>query len=255
MSDAAKPIAVTMFGVADGTRIAWREIGEGRALLLIHGFFSDAITNWMKFTPTAQRLADAGFRVIMPDLRGHGSSDRPHDPAAYPLDILADDQIALLDHLGITDYDLAGYSLGARTAARLLARGAGPRRAILSGMGLAGLTTTGTRKAYFRNILTNIGTHARGSAEWLAEAFLKSSGGDAIALNLLLDSFVDTPIAALQRFDLPIGVVCGSEDDDNGSAADLAACLPQGKLITVPGTHMSAVTRPELGEAFVKFLT
>lgn len=238
----------------DGVRLAWQEMGEGRPLLLIHGFFSDAQTNWIKYG-TAQQLVDAGFRCIMPDLRAHGESDKPHDPDAYRPDILASDQIALIEHLGLTDFDLAGYSLGARTAARMLAGGLRPGRAILSGMGFEGLTRTAHRTAHFRNVLTNIGKHERGTPEWMAEAFLKTTGGDAVALNLILDSFVDTPQTALETFDLPIGIVCGEDDQDNGSAALLANSLPDGTLITIPGNHMSAVTKPEFGRAFVDFLT
>src|SRR3546814_14959748 len=61
-------------------------------------------------------ITDAGFRVIMPDLRGHGDSDKPHNPACYKPDVLADDAFDLIGHLGLTDYDLAGYSLWGRTS-------------------------------------------------------------------------------------------------------------------------------------------
>jgi pimeloyl-ACP methyl ester carboxylesterase len=238
---------------ADGTRLAWRELGKGRPLLLIHGYFSDATTNWITYG-TAARLAASGFRCIMPDLRAHGESARSHDPARYPADILADDQFALIAHLGLKDYDLAGYSLGARTATRMLARGAKPGRAILSGMGLEGLTSTGQRSAHFRQILRNLGSHPKGSAAWMAEAFLKTTGGDPVALDLILETFVDTPRDAIARFDLPVGIICGADDQDNGSAGALAALLARGELITIPGNHMSAVTRPAFGEAFAAFL-
>ena len=234
--------------------INWRETGKGRPLLLIHGYFSDADTNWIKYGHAAA-LAEAGYRVIMPDLRAHGLSGKPHDTASYPPDILADDQFALLEHLGITDYDLGGYSLGGRTVARMLARGAKPGRAIISGMGLEGLTQTAKRSGHFKQILDNLGQHERGSPAFMAEAFLKTTGGDPIALRLILDSFVDTEEAELQRFDLPVAVICGVEDQDNGSAAALAALLPHGKLFEVPGNHMSAVVKPELGAAMVAALT
>jgi pimeloyl-ACP methyl ester carboxylesterase len=254
-SDAAMiDLDTQYFEAADGVRIAWRELGAGRPIVLLHGFFSDAVTNWLKFAPTASTIADAGFRVIMPDLRAHGLSDRPHDPAAYPLDVLADDQFALIAALGLTDYDLAGYSLGGRTVARLLARGAKPGRAIIAGMGLEGLIATERRRSYFRRVLTKIGQHEQGSPEWLAEAFLKTSGGDPVALNLLLDSFVDTPQALLAAIDVPVGIICGVDDFDNGSAADLAAIIPGASLMTVPGNHMSAVTKSELGQAMLAFL-
>jgi pimeloyl-ACP methyl ester carboxylesterase len=132
---------VEHFTARDGTRLAWRELGEGRPLLLIHGYFSNAWTNWIRYGH-AETIAAHGIRVIMPDLRGHGDSDKPHDPAAYPPDILADDGLALVDHLGLADYDLAGYSLGGRTSVRMLAKGARPRRAVLTGMGLDGILHT-----------------------------------------------------------------------------------------------------------------
>ena len=241
------------FQASDGTRLVWHETGAGRPLMLIHGYFSDAQTNWIKFGHAAL-LAEAGYRVIMPDLRAHGESGKPHDPACYPPDILADDQFALIAHLGLSDFDLGGYSLGGRTVARMLARGCHPTRAIISGMGLEGLTDTGQRAAHFRYILENIGTHAKGSPEWMAEAFLKTTGGDPTALRLLLDSFVDTPAAAIARWDLPLAIISGVEDSDNGSANALAALLPRGDLITIPGNHMSAVTKPDLGQAMLAFL-
>jgi pimeloyl-ACP methyl ester carboxylesterase len=241
------------FLTADGVEIAWRETGEGRPLVLIHGYFSEAHTNWIKYGHAAL-LAEAGFRVIMPDLRAHGLSGKPHDLTLYPKDILADDQFALIDQLGLTDFDLGGYSLGGRTVARMLERGCRPGRAIISGMGLQGLTSTEKRGDHFRHIIDNLGSHQRGSPAWMAEAFLKTTGGDPVALRHILETFVDTSEAALRAIDTPVAVICGAEDDDNGSAAALADMLPRGKLATVPGNHMSAVVKPELGEAMLQAL-
>lgn len=242
------------FNGFDGTRLAWREVGEGRPVLLLHGFLSDARTNWIRFGHAAM-IAERGFRVVMPDLRAHGESDKPHDPAAYPRDALTRDGHALVEHLGLGDYDLGGYSLGARTVSRMLATGATPGRAIFSGMGLEGLLDTGRRAGYFRHILTGLGTHPRGSPEWLAEAFLKTSGGDPVALLGIIDTFADTSIEAIEGFTLPTAVICGAEDRDNGSAQALAGALPNAVYIEVPGGHMSSVTKPELGSAFADALT
>jgi pimeloyl-ACP methyl ester carboxylesterase len=237
-----------IFVTIDRVEIAVHEVGEGRPLILLHGFFSDANTNWIKYGHAAL-LAEAGFRVIMPDLRAHGQSDKSHDPAHYPHDILADDQFALIEHLGLTDFDLGGYSLGGRTVARMLVRGCAPAKAIISGMGLQGLINTASRAGHFRQVLENIGQHERGSPAFMAEAFLKTTGGDPVALLRILDSFVDTPLDAITTIDLPVAVICGADDQDNCSAAELADTLPQGRYVEVPGNHMSAVTKPELGQA------
>ena len=237
----------------DGTRLAWRELGEGRPVVLFHGFFSDAFTNWIRYGHAAA-IAARGFRVIMPDLRAHGESARPHDAASYPPDVLSRDGFALIEHLGLTDYDLGGYSLGARTPARMLIKGAPARRVILSGMGLAGLTGAAARADHFRPILTNLGKHERGSPEWLAEAFLKTTKGDPVALLNLIDSFTNMMPAEVATISQPVLVLSGIEDQDNGSAEALAAALPDAIWRTVPGGHMSAVVKPELGREMADFL-
>lgn len=246
-------LPIQQFHAPDGAALVWREMGEGRAVVLLHGFFSDAQTNWIKYGHAAA-IAAKGFRVIMPDLRAHGDSAKPHDPAAYPPDVLAHDALALIAHLGLRDYDLGGYSLGGRTTARMLALGATPRRVLISGMGYEGLTSTGKRGDFFRNILTNPGSFERGTPEWLAEAFLKTSGGDAKALVNILDTFVNMTDADLARIGQPVLVLCGADDFDNGSAAALAQALPRATHVTVPGNHMSAVVKPELGAAIAQFL-
>ena len=241
------------FAASDGVELAWHELGEGRPAVLLHGLFSNAATNWIRYGHAAE-IAGRGIRLIMPDLRAHGTSATPHDPACYPPDILAADGLALIAHLGLKDYDLGGYSLGARTAVRMVARGAAPRRLVISGMGLAGLTQTGARSAHFKAILENLGSHERGSPEWLAEAFLKTTGGDPGALLPLLDSFVDTSEEELRAIAIPTLVLSGAEDHDNGSAEALAELLPEGDYVEVPGNHMSAVMKPELGRALGDFL-
>nr|WP_277925759.1 alpha/beta fold hydrolase [Sphingomonas sp. JXJ CY 53] len=228
-------------------------MGEGRPVVLIHGYFSDAQTNWVKYGHAA-KVAALGRRVILPDLRAHGLSARPHDAAAYPPDALAKDGMALIEHLGLTDYDLGGYSLGARTSVRMVAMGATPGRLVLSGMGLEGLLDTGRRAAHFRRILTNLGSFERGSSEWMAEAFLKTTGGDPVALLGILDTFVDTSRAELAGIAQPVLVLAGEEDDDNGSHRALADLLPDARLVETPGNHMSAVVKKELGDAIAAFL-
>jgi pimeloyl-ACP methyl ester carboxylesterase len=239
----------------DGAELVWHELGEAgaRPVILLHGLFSDADTNWIKFGHAAE-LARRGFRAIMPDLRAHGESARPHDPASYPPDVLAHDGLALIEHLQLSDYDLGGYSLGARTAARMAILGARPRRLVISGMGLSGLLRTGRRSDHFREILTGLGTHERGSPEWLAEAFLKTTGGDPQALLPLLGSFVDSSEDELRSIRIPTLVLSGAEDHDNGSSEALAELLPDARFVEVPGNHMSAVTKPDLGRAIADFL-
>lgn len=250
---ASSPTETRFFESFDGERMAYREIGEGRAVVLIHGYFSNAATNWIRYGHAAT-IAAAGFRVILPDLRGHGESAKPHRPDAYPADALTRDGHALIEHLGLTDYDLGGYSLGARTTARMVATGATPRRIVFSGMGLDGLIDTRRRSDYFRGVLTRLGQHRRGSPEFMAEAFLKTTKGDPTALLGVLDTFADIDAPAIAGFTQPALVVIGAEDDEVGSGRALADALPDARYVEVPGGHMSAVVRPELGRAIADFL-
>jgi pimeloyl-ACP methyl ester carboxylesterase len=249
---ASSPIKQT-FAASDGVTLAWYELGEGRPVVLLHGLFSNAETNWLKFGH-AEAIAARGFRVIMPDLRGHGRSAASHDAASYPPDVLARDGIELVARLGLTDYDLGGYSLGGRTVARMAILGASPRRLIVSGMGLRGMLDVHRRADHFRDILAGFGTHKRGSPQWLAEMFLRTTGGDPEAMLPLLGSFVDSTEDELRLIVMPTLVLSGAEDDDNGPARALADALPQGRYVAVPGNHMSAVTKPELGQAMADFL-
>ncbi len=237
----------------NGTRLAVHRIGAGRPVLLLHGLFSSAEVNWIKYGHAAQ-LAEAGFEAIMPDLRAHGQSEAPHDPAAYPEDVLVKDALALVSALGLADYDLGGFSLGARTAVRSVLAGLRPRRLVLGGMGLEGLAGWAGRSGYFLDVIDRFGTIERGDPAWFAQAFMKTMKVDRVAAKLLLQSVDDTPAQALASITMPALVVCGAEDQDNGSAPALAEALPDASFVEVPGTHMSSVTLRQLGEAIVRFL-
>jgi len=236
-----------------GAQLAVHRLGAGRPVLLLHGLFSSAQVNWIKFG-TAAKLAEAGFEAIMPDLRAHGRSAAPHDPAAYPPDVLVKDTLALVRTLNLTDYDLVGFSLGARTAVRAVLAGLTPRRLVLGGMGLSGLSGWTRRSAHFINAIDRFGTIAREDPAFLAQAFMKTQKTDRPATRLLLQSVDDTPAEALAAITMPTLVVCGAEDHDNGSATELVEALPDAHYVEVPGNHMSSVTKPEFGEAIAEFL-
>ncbi|HWJ38856.1 MAG TPA: alpha/beta hydrolase [Sphingomicrobium sp.] len=245
---------VSLWTASDGIELAYHEIGEGRPVILLHGLFSDARMNWIKFGH-ADRIAAMGFRVIMPDLRAHGLSGKPHEPEFYPLGILARDLRELVADLQLTDFDLGGFSLGARTTVEGVGEGLRPRRAILGGAGLEGLKHWERRKHFFLEVIELFDRAPRGDPHWLSIQFMKSQKVDRIAAGLLLESFADAFMDWLKAFTMPTLVVCGSEDDDNGSAEELAGVLPNAVFREVPGTHMSSVTRPELGEAIAGFLS
>ena len=246
-------VAANTWTASDGVELAWREQGEGRAVILLHGLFSDSQMNWTKFGH-AERIASEGYRVIMPDLRAHGASGKPHQPEHYPPGILARDLRELVAHLGLESFDLGGFSLGARTVVEAVGEGMRPGKAILAGMGLQGLKGWERRKTFFLEAIEQFETAPRGDPHWLAIQFMKTMKVDNDAAALLLESFVDAEDDWLAAFTMPTLVVCGTDDDDNGSAEELADALPGGTYRAIPGTHMSSVTKPELGEEIARFL-
>ncbi len=246
-------VTIHHWTASDGVELAWRETGAGRPVILVHGLFSDGNTNWVKFG-TAAKVAAYGMRVIMPDLRAHGISGKPHDPGCYPEGVLARDLTELVAHLDLDDYDLGGFSLGARTTVQAVGEGLRPRRAILAGMGYEGLTGWLRRKHFFLDAIANVDTSSRGDPHWLAIQFMKTMKIDLVAAKLLLPTFTDAEPEWLEAFSMRTQVLCGTEDEDNGSAPRLAQSLPDAIYEPVPGTHMSSVTKPEFGERLAAFV-
>ena len=246
---------VRRFPGRDGLELAYRETGDGRPLVLFHGFTASG-TQWLEHGPAAA-IAEHGHRVILPDLRGHGESARPHAPASYPPDVLADDGLALIDHLGLDDYDLGGYSLGGMVALRLLARGARPARAIIAGQGLGSVIRVAPRASQNWRVLTaliNGDTLDPGSPEAESAKWITYLGGDPRAMREALDTLIATPDAELRAIKTPTLVLVGDQDEAHASADALAALLPDARFLRVPGDHFTALGAPLLADAIVDFL-
>jgi pimeloyl-ACP methyl ester carboxylesterase len=231
-------------------------MGAGRPLILIHGH-QERGSRWVD-AGVAGRLAERGHRVIMPDLRAHGNSAKSHDPASYPRDAFADDGLALVDHLGLTDYDLGGHSLGGRTVVRMLARGAAPRRAVVSGQGLDGILHGADRTSWYKKYFGAFGTGAfePGSDEQETEDWLLSMDehADPQALLLALGAWVNSTPEELTAITVPVLVLTGAEEVANQAAQALADAFPRGRYAEMPGDHFSAKTFPEFTEAVAAFL-
>lgn len=194
----------------------------------------------------------------MLDFRVHGESAAPTDPGAYPSGVLVRDATALVEHLGLGDgeYDLAGFSLGARTSLHAVATQVlTPRKLVVAGMGVSGLSEWQRRAAFFKRVIDEFDTITRDDPAYYSRQFLKSQGVDRVAARLLLDAMGDLDLAALTNITMPTLVVCGVNDQDNGSASDLADMLSNATYMEVPGAHLDSATKPELGAAITQFLS
>lgn len=244
------------FAGRDGAELTYHETGSGRPLILLHGFMGSG-SQMLEYVQ-AGAFVGPGRRIILPDLRGHGQSTRSHDPAAYPPDVLADDGLALIEHLGLADgdYDLGGYSLGARIVVRMLARSAKPGRAIVAAQGLAkvsGPQGAGANYPALTALTTGTPIEPNSPAAQMAH-WLTQSGADPQALLLVGDSLVPTPEDALRQITIPTLVAIGAQDE-RSDADQLAALLAAAQFIRVPGDHVTAFAAPELASAVTTFLT
>jgi pimeloyl-ACP methyl ester carboxylesterase len=226
-----------------GAKIHFIDEGAGPPILLVHGFASNLEGNW-RATGVIAALIESGRRVIALDCRGHGKSDKPHDPKAYGVNMMANDAIALLDHLGIPKADLMGYSMGGYIATSLVT--GHPDRfhcAIIGGAGervLAGdfdeLASTAIADALASvDGATNnpIAKQFRTFAETL-------SGNDLKALSAVMRSGrprVDP--ARLANIKTPVLVLAGASDPLVGNVKRFSDAIPGSELAQLPGDHLT----------------
>jgi pimeloyl-ACP methyl ester carboxylesterase len=244
---------------SSGVGINYIDEGEGPPIVLVHGFASNLHGNW-RATGVIDALTTAGRRAVALDCRGHGRSDKPHDPEAYAGTAMPDDVIALMDHLRINKTDLIGYSMGGFIAASLLTRH--PNRlhtVILSGVGDARMLNDWGRDR--GNAIADAmeapdnGSVTDASARAFRE-FAELSGNDLRALAAMQrassPSWFDPD--KLGEVDLPVMVLVGEEDTLVGPPDRLATAIPGAKLVRVPGDHLTAPGMPEFRTAVVEFL-
>lgn len=249
---------VSFFPAHDGVRLAHREVGraEDRPLILLPGVLGGG-EMWLRHGQ-AEAFAARGYRVILPDYRGQGLSDKPREASAYPADILTDDALALVDHLALKDgaYDLGGYSLGARIVVRMLVRGAVPRRAVVAGQGMKQVLGLGGGVGQMlRRIIGATEPFEPGSPDAQTAAWLAAGGDDPVALLHTLDSLAATPAEDLARVRVPTLVAMGAEDERAESVDALVEALPNATEATMPGDHGHAPSTPEFVALVLEFLT
>jgi len=233
----------------DGTKIYFEIYGKGKPVILIHGFTgtSESWTN----KPVFDDLIKKGFKVILVDLRGNGKSDKPLTEKAYLDDAEAKDVMALMYSLQIQSYHAVGYSRGSIIVSRLLVLDKRVNRGVMGGMGEDFTNPEWPRRIMFYEVLSGKRN------EPSLDGFLK----------YVREKKLDEKVLALQQFGQPctsveelgkitkrVLVVCGTEDQDNGSAESLAMLLPKSDYITVPGDHNNASQNRDFSDAVVGFL-
>jgi pimeloyl-ACP methyl ester carboxylesterase len=245
---------VQRFDSFDGTKLAYEVMGDGPPVLLLHGIVVDSYINFIR-PGVAGALETAGFQAVMYDQRGHGESDKPHDPAAYGGGAMEKDVAAFLDHLGVERCAFVGYSMGAMIGMHVIP---GEPRVVAAVLGGVGANT--------------LRRHETGGASPIAEAMLAPDKG---SINPAVRSFRDfadlvgsdkEAIAAAasasgfrdeldpSRIAVPTLVLCGDNDPLAGDPAGLAEKIPGATSKIVGGSHLNVVNNPQFQVAVVDFL-
>jgi pimeloyl-ACP methyl ester carboxylesterase len=254
--------AIKRFTTWDGIEIAYREWGEGDAapsVVLHHGFVVNAEANWV-LPGVVGALSAAGRHVVAPDARGHGNSDKPHDPASYGEDRMARDLSILLDLLGGGPVDLVGYSMGAVVS--LILASEQPkrvRRLVVGGVGAGIIECGGVDRRAVSNdsIIEALSTDdpaavtagGAGAFRGLADAL----GSDRRALIAQASSVYRGEIA-LERILAPTLVLAGEDDPLAVRPEVLADAIEGARLEIVSGNHAGTVADPRFTQAIVEFL-
>jgi pimeloyl-ACP methyl ester carboxylesterase len=225
-------------------------------ILLIHGFASTHMVNWVS-PGWVKTLTDAGYRTIAFDNRGHGSTSKSYDTADYTPQKMAGDAAALLGHLDITRAHVMGYSMGARVAAFLaLAEPQLVATLILGGLGSGLVDGVGDWDPIASALLAEDAasvTHPRGKA---FRTFADQTKSDRKALAACIaTSRIELTEAEVARITQPTLIAVGTKDDIGGSAQELAGLMPNAESFAIEGRdHMLAVGDRSFKQRALEFL-
>ncbi len=236
--------------------IAFLVEGEGEPIVLVHGFASNAVVNWVN-PGWVTTLTRAGRRVIAFDNRGHGQSTKLYDPDAYHSAAMAEDIRALMDHLDIERADVMGYSMGARISAFMaLAHPQRVRSAVFGGLGinlvegqaLPPTVADAMEAPSLADVQDPFGRTFR--------AFAEQTKSDLKALAACIRGSRQTlsrdEVAAIS---VPVLVAVGAKDFVAGSPDELAALIPAAQALDIPGRdHMLAVGDKVFKQGVLAFL-
>lgn len=253
--------AVQGFETWDGLEIAYREWGEespSPPVVLHHGFVADADSNWVA-TGVVEALREGGRRVIALDARGHGRSEKPHDPARYGEQLMARDLVALLDAVGAPRIDLVGYSMGAVVSLLVASEGERVRRLVVGGIGSGVIECGGVDRRAVSNEAIIEALEAEDQSAIADPGALPyrqladARGGDRVALVAQARSVYQGGVE-LERISAPTLVLAGDSDPLAVGPEALAAAIPDATLRILSGNHIGAIGDPRFRQSIVDFL-
>jgi pimeloyl-ACP methyl ester carboxylesterase len=226
-----------------GVRIHYIVSGEGRPLVLQHGFYGST-ADWWAYG-YAEELKKT-YRLIMIDARGHGASDKPHEPEAYELSLRVADIVSVLDHLGLDRVNYLGYSMGGWIGYGMALHT--PER--LEALIIGGAQPYGRSFGAARKVLAQgIEAWVNEISEWgpySSDDLERARNNDAEALIAVLHDRSDIS-DVLSTMDMPCLLYVGSTDNQAPLMEQCAAQLPRAKFLSIPGQgHIQTYLRGDL---------
>jgi pimeloyl-ACP methyl ester carboxylesterase len=255
--------AVKSFKTWDGLEISYQEWGDVETgglppVVLHHGFVANADANWVA-TGVVNALTTAGRLVIAPDARGHGRSEKPHDPDRYGEDRMARDLAVLLGTIDVQQIDLVGYSMGAIVSLLFASTDERVRRLVIGGVGAGVIECGGVdRRAVPNDAIVEALTIADTSELEVPEAvafrqLADALGADHKALAAQARSVYRGEIA-LERISAPTLLLAGETDPLAIRPQVLADAIPDATLKMLTGNHIEALGDPRFRQSIVNFL-
>lgn len=230
--------------------------GSAEPVLLIHGFASSHIVNWVA-AGWIKTLTNAGYRTIAFDNRGHGASTKSYDPQDYYPGKMAGDAAALLAHLGIEQAHVFGYSMGARISAFLaLAEPQMVASLIFGGLGIGMVDGVGHWDRIAEALVAVDPAAITDNRARMFRAFADQTKSDRRALAACIATSRELLTEAdVSRIAQPTLIALGTKDDIGGSAEALAALMPNALAFAVEGRdHMLSVGDRTLKKRVIEFL-
>ncbi|MDQ6744137.1 MAG: alpha/beta hydrolase [Candidatus Dormibacteraeota bacterium] len=238
-----------------GVRLRYQTAGPetGRPIVLVHGFCSDYELNWVG-SRWQETLVGAGRRVLGLDCRGHGHSEKPHDPAAYRLDTMAADVVRLLDHLDVQVADYLGYSMGARIGLEAAARSADRLGRVVLG-GLGQIAGTGRAELIARRMRGDESVQDPAAESFYRFAVARPINDLEALACCILGQQQDLQPPELGSIRVPVAIIAGDQDPIARGAPELAAQIPGARYVAIEGrNHMNAVPARQFKSAALEFL-
>lgn len=233
----------------DGVKIYYETKGEGKPILLLHGFTGKG-ADW-KRKPVYDSLLAMGYKVILADTRGGGKSDKPHTPEAYMNDAEPKDMMGLMKYLGFKQYQALGYSRGSIILARMLVKDKHLKKAIIAGMGELFTNPNWSRRiGIYEALIDDKPTEY----EALRQRIIKNPDFDRVALAYQQNGQPSTSHEELSKLKQKIMVLNGNQDVDDGKGAALSKLIPNSIFVEVSGTHNSTWGSADFASEVLKFL-